>query len=75
MIHVLKIVPERGAGSMTRIDDGNEGTMAWLETSLRYARERNRSKLVGLLLAVRGEVALEMKLAKGSSIRQEICVR
>ena len=60
---------------MMEIDDGNEGTMAWVETSLRYARQRNRSKLVGLLVVVRGEIALEMKLAKGSPTRQETCVR
>ncbi len=64
MIDVLKIVPERGAGSMMVIGSGNEGAMTWVETSLRYARERNRSKLVGLLTEVRGELALEMKLAK-----------
>ncbi len=61
---------------MMVIDNGNEGTMAWVETSLRYARERNRSKLVGLLIAVRGEIALEMKLAKRTlSTRQESGVR
>jgi hypothetical protein len=72
----LKIVPERGAGSMTVIGDDNDGTMAWVDTSLRYARERNRSKLVGLLMAVRGEIALEMKLAKRAlSTPQESGVR
>ena len=49
---------------MMVIDNDNEGTMAWVETSLRYARDHNRSKLVGLLIVVRGEIALEMKLAK-----------
>ncbi len=74
MMDELKIVPERGAGSMMVID--NEGTMAWVETSLRYARERNRSKLEGLLMAVRGEIALEIKLAqRGLSTRQESAVR
>ena len=53
---------------MMVIDNGNEGTMAWVETSLRYARERNRSKLVGLLTEVRGEIALEMKLAKRATL-------
>ena len=61
---------------MIGIDNDNEGTMAWVETSLRYARERNRSKLVGLLMVVRGEIALEMRLAKrGLSSRQEGAVR
>ncbi len=61
---------------MMVIGNGNEGAMAWVETSLRYARERNRSKLVGLLMEVRGELALEMRLAKrGLSTRQESAVR
>ncbi len=61
---------------MMLIDDDNQGTMAWVDTSLRYARERDRSKLVGLLMAVRGEIALEMKLAKRTlSTRQESGVR
>ena len=76
MMDELKIVPERGAGSMMGIGDDNQGTMAWVDTSLRYARERDRSKLVGLLMAVRGEIALEMKLAKRTlSTRQESGVR
>jgi hypothetical protein len=76
MMGALKIVPERGAGSMIVIGNGNEGAMTWVETSLRYARERNRSKLVGLLMEVRGELALEMRLAKrGLSTRQESTVR
>jgi hypothetical protein len=76
MMDELKIVPERGAGSMMVIDNDNEGTMAWVETSLRYAREHNRSKLVKLLMVVRGEIALEMKLAKRMlSTRQESGVR
>ncbi len=53
----------------------NEGAMVWVETSLRYARDRNRSKLEGLLTAVRGEIALEIELAKGSSARQGSGVR
>ncbi len=76
MMDVLKIVPERGAGSMMVIGDDNQGAMAWVDTSLRYARERDRSKLVGLLMAVRGEIALEMKLAKRTlATRQESGVR
>lgn len=77
MMGELKIVPERGAGPMMVIDNDNEGTMTWVNTSLRYARERNRSKLVGLLIAVRGEIALEMKLAKRAapSAPQESGVR
>ena len=69
--NALKIVPEGSVRSMMVVDNGNEGAMAWVETSLRYARDRNRSRLEGLLVAVRGEIALEMKLAKGSSARQE----
>ncbi len=61
---------------MMAIGNDNEGTMAWVETSLRYARDHNRSKLVGLLMVVRGEIALEMKLAKrGPSVRQESAVQ
>ncbi len=51
---------------MARID--NEGTMAWVETSLRYARGRDRSGLVELLETVRAEIVLEMKLAKGAQL-------
>jgi hypothetical protein len=76
MMHRLKIVPERGAGSMMAIDNDNEGTMTWVETSLQYARHHNRSKLLGLLMAVRGEIALEMKLAKRArAAHQESYVR
>jgi hypothetical protein len=52
---------------MARIDN-DEGTMAWVETSLRYARSRNRSGLVKLLETVRAEVVLEMKLATGAPL-------
>jgi hypothetical protein len=50
---------------MTRIDNEDEGTMTWVETSLRYAHARNRSRLVELLETVRAEIMLEMKLTKG----------
>ncbi len=53
---------------MARIDNNNEGTMAWVETSLQYARGRNRSGLVELLETVRAEIVLEMKLARGSQL-------
>lgn len=58
------------------IDYDNEGTMTWVETSLQYASYHNRSKLLGLLMAVRGEIALEMKLAKRApGAHQESWVR
>ncbi len=61
---------------MVGLDNGNEGAMTWVETSLRYARGRNRTKLERLLVAVRGEIALEMQLAKGAPLmRQESGVR
>jgi len=72
---VLKIVPEKDAEPMMIADNSNEGAMVWVETSLRYARDRNRSKLEGLLTAVRGEIALEIEFAKGSSARQGSGVR
>jgi hypothetical protein len=72
---VLKIVPEKDAEPMMIVDNSNEGAMVWVETSLRYARDRSRSKLEGLLTAVRGEIALEIELAKGPSARQGSGVR
>jgi hypothetical protein len=72
---VLKIVPEKDAEPMMIVDNSNEGAMVWVEPSLRYARDRSRSKLEGLLTAVRGEIALEIELAKGPSARQGSGVR
>ncbi len=53
-------------GRMVRID--NEGAIAWAEASLRYARGRKLSRLVGLLVAVRDEIALEMEFAKSTPL-------
>ena len=47
-----------------RIEIGNEEAIAWVETSLRYARSHNLSRLVGLLVAVRDEIAFETELVK-----------
>ena len=46
----------------------NEGAMVWVETSLRYARNRNLPKVVGLLVVVRDEIVLETEIAKGASL-------
>jgi hypothetical protein len=46
----------------------NEETMVWIETSLRYARERNLIRLIGLLAAVRDEIAWETKLGPSRSL-------
>ncbi len=42
----------------------NEGAMVWVETSLRYARNRNLPKVVGLLVAVRDEIVLETEIVR-----------
>jgi len=52
---------------MARIDE-NKGAMAWAENSLRYARGHDLSRLVGLLVAVRDEIVLEMELAKSGPL-------
>ena len=46
----------------------NEGTMEWIEASLRYARDRNLIRLVGLLAAIRDEIAWETKLGPSRSL-------
>ena len=46
----------------------NEEAMVWVETSLRYARNRNLPKVVGLLVAVRDEIVLETEIAKCASL-------
>ena len=51
-----------------RIEIGNEEAIAWVETSLRYARSHNLSRLVGLLVVVRDEIALETELAKSKPL-------
>ena len=56
-------------GRMARID--NEGAIAWAEASLRYARGRKLSRLVGLLVAVRDVIALEMKFAKSTPLSRQ----
>ena len=61
-------------GRMTKID--SEGTMAWVEASLQYAGDRNLSRLVRLLMTVRDEIALEMKLVKRVPLApRETCAR
>ncbi|MBV9454308.1 MAG: hypothetical protein JOZ19_09355 [Rubrobacter sp.] len=49
---------------MGRIEMDNQGAMVWVETSLRYARDRDLPRIVGLLAAVRYEIALEAEIAK-----------
>jgi hypothetical protein len=59
---------------MTKID--SEGAMTWVEASLQYACSRNLSRLAMLLVAVRDEISLEMKLAKRVPLAPgETCVR
>lgn len=40
----------------------NVGTLAWLEESLRYARDGTPSGIEGLLEAVRAEILFELEL-------------
>ena len=47
---------------LTELD--NQGAMVWVETSLRYAREHDLSRIVWLLAAVRDEISLEAEMAK-----------
>lgn len=42
----------------------NEEVMAWLESSLEYARDRHQARLTRLLESVRTEVVWEAELAK-----------
>ncbi|HZC84176.1 MAG TPA: hypothetical protein VE194_07075 [Rubrobacter sp.] len=46
----------------------NEEAMVWVETSLRYARNRNLPKVVGLLVVVRDEIVLETEIARCASL-------
>jgi hypothetical protein len=46
----------------------NEEAVVWVEASLRYARDRNLIRLMGLLAAVRDEIALEMNLGPSHSL-------
>lgn len=49
---------------MGRTELDNQGAMVWVDTSLRYARAHDLSRIVVLLAAVRDEVALEAEMAK-----------
>ena len=42
----------------------SEEVMAWLESSLEYARDRHQARLTGLLESVRAEVVFDADLAK-----------
>ncbi len=42
----------------------NEEVMAWLESSLEYARDRDQARLARLLESVRAEVVWEVEHAK-----------
>ena len=53
---------------MGRAQIDNERAMVWVETSLRYARNRNLPRIVGLLAAVRDEIALEAEMAKSTPL-------
>ena len=44
-----------------------EELVAWLESSLQYARDRRQARLMRLLESVRAEVAWEAELAKRRS--------
>ncbi len=46
------------------MSNDNEAMMAWLESSLEYARDRNQARLARLLESVRAEVVWEAELAK-----------
>jgi hypothetical protein len=46
------------------VGTGNEEVIAWLETSLEYARHWNQVRLARLLESVRAEVVREAELAK-----------
>ena len=46
------------------MDNGNEDVVAWLESSLGYARDQRRAKLTALLESVRDEIVWEADFAE-----------